>query len=140
MTKQDLFLLIWLIPVMAYIDYCLIRAAVGMYRIKKLRKDNKMDDYNTKDFLQRRGRKPLDEVLERLLRLFKQFRLIYKRPDGKTKTIYFEQANLFYFDDEIIVIIEPSYYFDDSAKAAERLDYNKVKIIKVSAVLEIAGF
>jgi hypothetical protein len=99
-----------------------------------------MDDYNTKDFLQRCGRKPLDEVLERLLRLFKQFRLTYKRPDGKTKTIYFEQANLFYFDDEIIVIIEPSYHFYDSAEAAERLDYNKVKIIKVSAVLEIAGF
>lgn len=99
-----------------------------------------MDDYNTKDFLQRRGRKPLDEVLERLLRLFKQFRLTYKRPDGKTKTVYFEQANLFYFDDEIIVIIQPSYHFDDSIEAGALWDFNKLKIIKVSEVIEIAGF
>ena len=99
-----------------------------------------MDDYNTKDFLQRRGRKPLDEVMERLLRMFKRFRLTYKRPDGKVKTIYFDNKGLFYFDDEILVVIEPSYYFDDSPEAAARRDYNKVKIIKVSEVIEIAGF
>lgn len=102
-----------------------------------------MDDYNTKDFLQRRGRKPLDEVLERLLRMFKEFRIVYRRSEGKGTreiTLYFERANLFYFDDEILVIIEPSFYFDDSPEAGARLDYNKVKIIKVSDVLEIAGF
>lgn len=41
MTKQDLFLLIWLILAMAYIDYCLIRAAVGIHKITKQRKREK---------------------------------------------------------------------------------------------------
>ena len=100
-----------------------------------------MDNHNTKDFLERRGRLPLDEVITRLLRTGLNFWIVYKRDyDGKKCKLYFNRKNLIYFDDEIIVIIHPSYYFDDSPKAAGRRDFNKLKIIKVSEVIEIAGF
>ena len=101
-----------------------------------------MDDYNnTKDFLKRRGRLPLDDVIARLLRTSLNFWIVYKRDyDGKKCKLYFNRKDLIYFDDEIIVIIHPSCYFADSVEAGARRDYNKLKVIKVSEVIEIAGF
>lgn len=90
-----------------------------------------MDDYNVKDFLERRGRLPLDKVIARLLRTGSDFWIVYNRNGYDFKKgefyfkkckLYFSRKNLIYFDDEIIVIVQPSC----------------LKVIKVSEVIEIA--